>query len=372
MSVVDLLATLKETQQALVKALQDEYFCDDVEPPPEAFGWSEAKLRDFMESGGEIVASDAAPPSPASAPVPGPVKPVAPVLDVSDVAAGPPGRPLILCLGDANTQFGTHVINLPTADLGSTKDPRVKASLSVTTDPVATEFLRSTETDNPGVEHGPGWIALLARDYSWRSTADVVNRGYSGMNSAMLRADLPELLATVRRADVVCVTVMVGANDAVKAGEPTHVPLDAYKDNLHAIFRELREALPRASIIAFGPPPVDEAKWKETALKLTSNRKNGTERSADAAAEYNKACEAVAKAVRTPRRTRARLCAPSSRAGRPTARAGVRRLPRIGAAPPSNGCRASLEWVPLLDEPSVLRGARRRRVSTGSLTSSTG
>ena len=52
MSVAELVETLKATQKQLVKALQDEYFCDDVEPPPEAFGWGEQALRDYMESGG--------------------------------------------------------------------------------------------------------------------------------------------------------------------------------------------------------------------------------------------------------------------------------------------------------------------------------
>ena len=99
----------------------------------------------------------------------------------------------------------------------------MQASLSVVVEPVASEFLRGTETDNPGTEHGPGWVALLARDYAWRTTADVVNRGYSGMSSSMLRADLPELLAPFRREDVVAVTLMIGLNDAVAEGEPTHV-----------------------------------------------------------------------------------------------------------------------------------------------------
>ena len=40
-------------------ALQEEYFCDDVEPPPHALGWSEAELRSFFESGGEAAAGHA-------------------------------------------------------------------------------------------------------------------------------------------------------------------------------------------------------------------------------------------------------------------------------------------------------------------------
>ena len=94
------------------------------------------------------------------------------------------------------------------------------------------EFLRSTETDNPGIEHGPGFVTLLARDYGWRTTADVLNRGYSGMSSAMLRADLPMILGPLRRQDVRAVTLFIGANDCVAAGEPTHVPLEQYRENV--------------------------------------------------------------------------------------------------------------------------------------------
>lgn len=60
--VSTLVAQLKETQAALVRALQDEYFCEDLEPPQLAFGWSEERLREYFETGG-----DAAPASGVSA-----------------------------------------------------------------------------------------------------------------------------------------------------------------------------------------------------------------------------------------------------------------------------------------------------------------
>ena len=46
-------AELLRLQRLLVRQLQEEYFCDDVEPPELAFGWSESKLRDYFENGGE-------------------------------------------------------------------------------------------------------------------------------------------------------------------------------------------------------------------------------------------------------------------------------------------------------------------------------
>ena len=68
MSVAELISRLASTQKELVKVLQDEYYCDDLEPPMEAFGWGEQALRDFMESGGEAPASTTAPTPPETPP----------------------------------------------------------------------------------------------------------------------------------------------------------------------------------------------------------------------------------------------------------------------------------------------------------------
>jgi hypothetical protein len=45
-------AAFQEAQKALVDALQLEYFCDDLEPPPTAFGWTADDYKVFYESGG--------------------------------------------------------------------------------------------------------------------------------------------------------------------------------------------------------------------------------------------------------------------------------------------------------------------------------
>jgi hypothetical protein len=44
---------MRALQRRLVTLMQNEYFCDDIEPPTEAFGWEEARLRDYFENGGE-------------------------------------------------------------------------------------------------------------------------------------------------------------------------------------------------------------------------------------------------------------------------------------------------------------------------------
>jgi lysophospholipase L1-like esterase len=276
------LATLPLT--ATARSRPD--FCDDLEPPCDAFGWSADRLRAFFESGGD--GAESAQEATAGLPTLPPAAPAAP-------APAPPaasaGRPIVLCLGEATTEFGMHVINQSTAELGSSKH---KASLSVTVDPVATEFLRMTNTDNPRTEHGPGWISLLARDYSWRTTADVINRGYSGMTSALLRADLAEIVGSLQCANVVAVVLMIGANDAIEAGQPMHVPLQTYKENMEAIVKDLKVLLPHAGVLVISPAPVDEKQWQLTVSQMTNGRKDGKDRSASRTKEYAAAARAVA------------------------------------------------------------------------------
>ena len=291
MDVADLIAEAKSVQARLVAALQSEYFCEDIKPPPEAFGWPEDRLKAFFESGGE----DLTDPTTIHTTPPNLPLPPLPPQPSPAVEEAPPGRPIILCLGDSTTEFGLHIINQPTADVGSSKH---KASLSVVVEPVASEFLRETNTDNPRVEHGPGWIALLARDYAWRTTADVVNRGYSGYTSTMLLADLPELLSTIRVRDVVGVTLCIGSNDAVAEDQLHHVPLATYKTNMASLLTELKARLPNAKPpIVLGPPPVEEAQWQETVKRVTAGRKDGKERSAVRVAEYSAVAKTAASAA---------------------------------------------------------------------------
>ena len=51
-NTADTLKALKQLQEHLVSQLQTEYFCDDVEPPEEAFGWSAKKLTEYFANGG--------------------------------------------------------------------------------------------------------------------------------------------------------------------------------------------------------------------------------------------------------------------------------------------------------------------------------
>lgn len=56
LSVEEITAELQRLQRCLCEALQAEHFCEDVTPPPEAFGWSESQFRKYFEAGGGAVA----------------------------------------------------------------------------------------------------------------------------------------------------------------------------------------------------------------------------------------------------------------------------------------------------------------------------
>lgn len=124
MSVSDLIEKLASTQAALIKALQEEYFCDDVVPPQSAFGWDAEALRAYFESGGETLPANGsggngAAAKPAAAAAPPPPRELGP----PDTVAS--GRPIFLALGDSLTEFGQHVCD-PTWDK---KAPFAKSEL---------------------------------------------------------------------------------------------------------------------------------------------------------------------------------------------------------------------------------------------------
>ena len=140
MSLDALLTRLRDVQAEVVASLQAEYFCEDLTPPAAAFGWDEQALRDFFERGGE------------EAPKPVPQL-AAPMLTAND-------RPCVLLLGDSITEMGCH-IETGKADLnGVLLFKEVAGGMPAHID----------------AESGPGWGALLARDYGLASRADVVNR----------------------------------------------------------------------------------------------------------------------------------------------------------------------------------------------------
>ena len=70
---------------------------------------------------------------------------------------------------------------------------------------------------------------------------DVVNRGFIGYNTRWMKMLLPRLLPDVMAADVVAVTLFLGANDStlLEVDETQHIPLDEYRANLQDMLRYL-------------------------------------------------------------------------------------------------------------------------------------
>ena len=227
--VTDLLSQLSDVQQRLNKALQDEYYCDDLSLPPDAFGWDAARIRAYYENGGEeveVVDTIAPPPSPRA-----------------------PGRAVILCLGDATTELASHALN---ADMVKhEKSPPLANEMLVAHDPAAA----------PIVEAGPGWLLLLSRDYAWRACADVINRGLSGTTTRLAIADADAILAALpasRPEDVVAVTLSFGIADCAVG-----IPAAEHEANLITLLATYAKALPNAKLIVMSPNPAVDARWRE-------------------------------------------------------------------------------------------------------------
>jgi isoamyl acetate esterase len=109
------------------------------------------------------------------------------------------------------------------------------------------------------------WCSMLQNSYQRR--ADVICRGFSGYNTRwVLRmlnssSDCCKIIPEVP--PLFCV-VFLGANDAVSASYPQHVPIDEFEDNLRSIARLLLEkAKPLHGVVIVSPPPIDEAGYLE-------------------------------------------------------------------------------------------------------------
>jgi len=108
------------------------------------------------------------------------------------------------------------------------------------------------------VEYGPGWSALIARDYAIARRADVFNRGFSGYNSRYVVDDLRKgLLSLPPPESMLAVVLMLGTNDQSDQQMGQGVPLAEYRANMRAIVEMLRSAAPKAKVIMMAPPPCD-------------------------------------------------------------------------------------------------------------------
>ena len=113
-----------------------------------------------------------------------------------------------------------------------------------------------------GVDGGLGWASLLASDYSRR--ADVLNRGFSGYNTNHAIDLVPRVFGKAHDDGILFCTIFFGANDAVLAGQPQHVPIDQYQANLEKLIDMIRHTVQSSTdfpIIFITPPPVYEKSW---------------------------------------------------------------------------------------------------------------
>ena len=147
-----------------------------------------------------------------------------------------------------------------------------------------------------------GWAARLADSYGRR--ADILNRGYSGYNTAKAVQLLPFVFPEAARDAPSLVTVFLGANDAALSSVHPghHVSLADYEANLRIIVSHIRRvhgaaaSAARPAIMLITPPPVDEA-----ARVRANSERHGTpadappERTCEVTAGYAAACSRVAR-----------------------------------------------------------------------------
>lgn len=87
---------------------------------------------------------------------------------------------------------------------------------------------------------------------------DVINRGYSGYNTRILRAaykDITESLDSTLAAAV----LFIGTNDSVLPGELQHVPIAEFKENMLFFIENLQKVTDR--IVLITPAYISEALW---------------------------------------------------------------------------------------------------------------
>ena len=150
-----------------------------------------------------------------------------------------------------------------------------------------------------------GWATRLAERYTRR--ADVVNRGYSGYNTAWATHLLPLVFPPSAEAPAL-VTVFLGANDAAlpdRMARRQHVSVEAYAANLRGIAAHVRRTYDAArsppSLVFITPPPVDDAvRVREGAVRWGADFDGLPERTNAVAGTYAAACRAVAAELGVP------------------------------------------------------------------------
>jgi len=103
-------------------------------------------------------------------------------------------------------------------------------------------------------QSGFAFAAALQHDYARR--LDVVNRGFSGYNTANAVVILPSIIQPPTNSNIRLITVFFGANDAVIEGFPQHVPFEEYCRNLKQILTHSVVTAHCPKILLINPPPI--------------------------------------------------------------------------------------------------------------------
>ncbi|KAL1588587.1 hypothetical protein WHR41_02380 [Cladosporium halotolerans] len=118
-------------------------------------------------------------------------------------------------------------------------------------------------------QKGFGFGAELSDRYARR--LDVINRGFSGYNTARAIQVLPYAIPPPEKATIRLLTIFFGANDSRLPHTPPpttpqqHLPPADFKSNLQTLLSHPRvKSHARARIILVTPPPVDERMLRAT------------------------------------------------------------------------------------------------------------
>jgi len=124
-------------------------------------------------------------------------------------------------------------------------------------------------------------------------------RGYGGYNTRWALEAMPHIFRAGDELPML-VTVFFGANDAVDAREPMHVPLEEYQENLIEIAQRLqRLGVPRMIFIT--PGRVGEEQRLRFQKRRYGNKATGVlERTDNNAREYANACARAALELNLP------------------------------------------------------------------------
>ncbi|KAJ3148744.1 hypothetical protein HDU89_004594 [Geranomyces variabilis] len=135
-----------------------------------------------------------------------------------------------------------------------------------------------------------GWGGYLTNAYARK--LDVVQRGFSGYNTAHAVHMLPKILKTITPAQskLRFATIFFGANDA--ATNVQAVPIAQYKENLTTLISQIRNNDPATRILLLTPPPPHEGDWAAHCAEINSD----PARQASRTREYADACAEVAHA----------------------------------------------------------------------------